>query len=69
VTDESFDDAIATGVVLVDMRAPWCGPYLMQGPTLEKVAVTVGDKARIAKLNEDEGESSAARFGVQSIPP
>ena len=68
LTDENFDDAAAEGVVLVDMWAPWCAPCLMQAPVLEKVADAVGETAKIAKLNVDEGGATAARFGVQAIP-
>ena len=68
LTDETFDDAVAEGVILVDMWAPWCGPCMMQGPILEKLAAAFGDKARIAKLNVDEGQLAAARLGVHSIP-
>ena len=68
LNDLSFDDAIETGVVLVDMWAPWCGPCQMQGPIIEQVAEAVGDKAKVAKLNVDEGQAVAVRLGVQSIP-
>ena len=68
LTDETFDDAVATGVVLVDMWAPWCGPCLMQGPIIEQVAEAVAGKARVAKLNVDEGQAIAGRFGIGAIP-
>jgi len=66
--DLSFDDATTSGVVLVDMWAPWCAPCQMQGPIIEQVAEAVGEKAKVAKLNVDEGQAVAARFGVRSIP-
>jgi len=68
LTDDSFDEAVAEGVVLVDLWAPWCPPCLMQGPIVEKLAEGVGEKAKIAKMNVDEGQGTAARFGVQAIP-
>jgi len=68
LTDETFDEAVADGVVLVDMWAPWCGPCLMQAPILEKIADGAGETTKIAKLNVDEGGATAARFGIQAIP-
>ena len=68
LNDADFDDTIAEGVVLVDLWAPWCGPCQMQGPIIEQVAQTVDGKAKVAKLNVDEGQAVAARLGVQSIP-
>lgn len=64
----NFSETIATGTVLVDFWAPWCGPCKMQGPILDKVAEKVGDKAVIAKVNVDENAPLAAQFGVRSIP-
>ncbi len=40
----------------------------MQGPILEEVAVAVGDKATVVKVNVDESPNAAAAFGVRSIP-
>jgi len=54
--------------VLIDFWAPWCGPCRMQGPILDQVSDTLGDKAIIAKVNVDEEPQLAATFGVQSIP-
>ena len=65
---DNFNDAIASGTVLVDFWAPWCGPCKMQAPILDKVADQIGDKAVIAKVNVDEAAPLAAEYGVRSIP-
>jgi thioredoxin 1 len=64
----SYEDAVKSGVVLVDFWAPWCGPCKQQTPILEKVAAAVGDKAVIAKVNVDEAPELAAKYGIRSIP-
>jgi thioredoxin 1 len=68
LTGSSYDEAVKSGVVLVDFWAPWCGPCKMQTPILEKVAAAVGDKAVIGKVNVDENPELAAKYGIRSIP-
>lgn len=67
--DQIFSEYISKNrMVLVDFWAPWCGPCVMQTPILEKVAEQVGDKAVIAKMNVDENQQVAAKYGIRSIP-
>ena len=68
LTAADFANTTASGTVLVDFWAPWCGPCKMQGPILDKVAEKIGDKAVVAKVNVDESPALAAKFGVRSIP-
>jgi len=68
LTDETFDAAVAKGVVLVDFWAPWCPPCRVQGPLVDEAAGLIGDAAKVAKVNVDIGKKSAQKFGVQSIP-
>jgi thioredoxin 1 len=68
VSDQSFKAEVeATGTVLVDFWAPWCGPCKMIAPILEELDKESTD-LKIAKLNVDDNPESASRFGVMSIP-
>ena len=54
--------------MLVDFYAKWCSPCRMQAPILEELAKEISDKAVICKVDVDECESLAMKYGVQSIP-
>lgn len=54
--------------VMIDCWAPWCGPCRRMGPEVDKVAETLGDKIAVAKLNTDENQEIAMRFGINAIP-
>ena len=70
VTDDSFESDVlkASGPVLVDFWAEWCGPCKMIGPSLEEIAEELGDQVTIAKLNIDENPDTPGRYGVRGIP-
>ena len=68
VGSEDFDSAVQSGVVLVDFFATWCRPCQMQLPILEQIAQDFAGRAVVIKVDTDQAQDVAVRFGVQSIP-
>ena len=54
--------------VLVDFWADWCGPCHAMAPAFERAAAELKTRARFAKLNTEDAQQVAARFGIRSIP-
>lgn len=70
LSDDNFEEEVikSNTPVLVDFYADWCGPCKMQGPIIKEVADTIGDKAKVGKLNVDENQAVAQKYNVMSIP-
>lgn len=64
----SFDKAISDKVTMVDFWASWCGPCKMLGPVIDDIANRYEGKAVVGKINVDDEQELAARYGVMSIP-
>jgi len=66
--DNSFDQTIRSGVVLVDFYADWCGPCRMLTPVLEQVAKESAGQVMVAKLDIDKNQKVASAYQVTSVP-
>ncbi len=66
---QEFNEKIASGRVLVDFFATWCGPCKMLAPILEDIdAKQEAGDLLIVKVDVDEAGDVAMKYGIQSIP-
>lgn len=70
VSDNDFNDKVlkASGPVLVDYWAEWCGPCKMIAPILDEIAKDYEGKLTVAKLNIDDNQATPQHYGVRGIP-
>lgn len=70
ILDSQFESEVLNSntPVLLDFWAPWCGPCKMLSPILEQVAEHYDDKVKVCKINIDDNEETAMKFGVRGAP-
>ena len=70
MTTQTFEQEVLQSEqpVIVDLWAEWCGPCHAVAPILEKIADERKDELRVVKLNIDEEQDIATRYGIVSIP-
>ncbi len=70
ITDDNFDEEVIKSdkPVLIDFWATWCGPCKMIAPIVEELVDEYEGKAKIGKLDVDNNQQTAIKFGVRSIP-
>ena len=70
LTEKNFQSEVLESdkPVLVDFWATWCGPCKMMGPVVEELSSGMGDSVKIGKVNVDDEEELAQKYGIMSIP-
>lgn len=69
-TDDNFQNEVlsATGTVLVDFWAPWCGPCRKLAPMIDELASEYSGVVKFGKVNIDHNQQAASEYGIESIP-
>ncbi len=70
ITSGNFEEEVLKSEVpvLVDFFATWCGPCKMMSPVVEEIAKEMEGKAKVYKVDTDEEQELAVKYGIMSIP-
>jgi thioredoxin 1 len=68
LTDKNFSHQIKNSIALVDFWAPWCMPCKMMAPILNEIAETENTGVQVCKVNVEEYQSLASKYGIRGIP-
>ena len=70
ITDKNFEEKVLKSdkPVIVDFWAAWCGPCRMVGPIIDEISDDYEGKAVVGKLDVDQHQEYAAKYGVRNIP-
>ncbi|MCR5217723.1 thioredoxin [Treponema sp.] len=68
ISESEFDEAVKSGVSVVDFSATWCGPCQMLGPVLEKVSEKHAGSINFYKVDVDEAPNLCQKLGIMSVP-
>ena len=72
VTDDTFQDLVVSSSfgkpVLVDFWAQWCPPCHLLSPVLDEIAAELSGALTVAKMDVDENQATAQRYGILAMP-
>lgn len=70
INDNDFETQVlqASGPVVVDFWAEWCGPCKAMSPLVDELAGEIGDAVKVVKINIDESPNAPTKYGVRGIP-
>lgn len=70
ITSENYEEEVIKSekTVLIDFYADWCGPCKMMSPIIDQIAEEKADSLKVGKVNVDENQDLAMKYGIMSIP-